>query len=205
MAKAKEMQQPESQQAQNQTTQNQNQTGGQLQSAAELRGGGLSPRRSAGLSTLMSDPFSMMHRFAEEMDRIFENFGMGRSFFGRGMGQLLPQRGGMMSSVWSPRIELFERDNKFCVRAELPGLNRDDVNVEVTDDALIIQGERRQESEENRQGLYHSERSYGSFYRAIPLPEGVNGDEAQATFRDGVLEVTMPAPRQQQNRRIEIK
>jgi HSP20 family protein len=77
--------------------------------------------------------------------------------------------------------------------------------VEVTDDAIKIRGERRQEEEENEEGYYRSERSYGSFYRELPLSSGVNREEANATFRNGVLEITMPAPaRQSSSRRIEI-
>ena len=73
------------------------------------------------------------------------------------------------------------------------------------DDALTIRGERRQQREENEQGYYHSERSYGSFYRQIPLPEGVEAENATATFRNGVLEIEMPAPeRRPQSQRLEI-
>jgi hypothetical protein len=91
--------------------------------------------------------------------------------------------------------------------ADLPGLTKDDINVDITDDALVIRGERKSEREENEEGYYRSERSYGSFYRQIPLPEGVNVDDADATFRDGVLEITMTAPERaaEQCRRLEIR
>jgi HSP20 family protein len=93
------------------------------------------------------------------------------------------------------------------VRADLPGLTKDDINIAVADDAITIRGERRQEREESEEGFYRSERSYGSFYRQIPLPEGVSAEDAEATFRDGVLEITMPAPQraEQRSRRLEIK
>ena len=87
------------------------------------------------------------------------------------------------------------------VRAELPGLNKDDVKVEVTDDGLIIRGERKQEHEEKGEGFYRSERSYGQFYRLIPLPEDVNTDQVRADFSNGVLEITVPVPERQQRRR----
>ena len=92
------------------------------------------------------------------------------------------------------------------VRADLPGLSRDDVKVDVTDDAITIQGERRREHEDERGGVYRSERSYGSFQRVIALPEGAITDQAKASFRDGVLEITMPAPSEQvtRGRRLEI-
>ena len=83
----------------------------------------------------------------------------------------------------------------------------DDVKVEVTEDAVTVQGERRREHEEERGGVYRSERSYGSFYRVIPLPDGAIPDQAKATFKDGVLEIRMPAPPDQvtRGRRLDIK
>jgi HSP20 family protein len=101
-------------------------------------------------------------------------------------------------------VELFERGNNIVVRAELPGLNKDDVDVEVDDDALIIRGERHNDVEEEQEGYYRTERSYGSFYRAIPLPEGVDPNACNATFKDGVLEVTLQKPTQQQSKAKKI-
>ena len=109
-------------------------------------------------------------------------------------------------NMWNPPVETFQRGDQLVVRADLPGLAKDDVNVEVTDDAVIISGERRHEFEEEKDGVYRSERSYGSFCRAIPLPEGAIADNAKADFKDGVLEITMPAPPREatRGRRIEI-
>jgi HSP20 family protein len=153
--------------------------------------------QTTGLRTV--SPFSLMHRFSEEMDRLFG--GSFASGFGREGGRLADQEG----SMWLPQVEAFERDGKLIVRADLPGLTKDDINVDITHDAIKIRGERRQEKEENEEGYYRSERSYGSFYREIPLPSGVNRDEANASFNNGVLEITMPAPmRQSGSRRIEI-
>ena len=94
-----------------------------------------------------------------------------------------------------------ERDGNLVVSAELPGLNKEDVKVEVTADGLIIQGERKREHEEDRGGVHRSERSYGSFYRSIPLPEGANIEQAKAQFNNGVLEVRVPIPKSQQKTR----
>ena len=158
--------------------------------------------QSANLRTV--SPFSLMRRFSEEMDRLFGDFGFGGSLasgFGREFGRLADLEG----SMWLPQVEAFERDGKLIVRADLPGLTKDDINVDITADAIKIRGERRQEKEENDEGYYRSERSYGSFYREIPLPSGVNRDEANASFNNGVLEITMPAPaRQTGSRRIAI-
>jgi len=152
-------------------------------------------------------PFAMMRRLSDEMDRLFEGFGIGRGFFPSfGRGTTGAQSGGELPSLWTPHVEMCERGNKLVVSVDLPGVKRDDVNVEVEQDAITIQGERRQESTTNERGLYRSERSYGSFYRQIPLPEGANPDSANATFRDGVLEIELDAPQQQsKGRRLEIK
>jgi HSP20 family protein len=169
------------------------------------RGGGLA-RRGDWTSTLFPlsareffgfRPFEMMRRLSEEMDRafgrtfedIFEDFGFSRR-------PLLGE-----PTIWSPPVEVFERDNNLVVRAELPGLSKDDVRVEMTDDGLVIQGERKSEREEERGGWYRSERSYGEFYRLIPLPEGVDADQVKANFENGMLEVTAPIPESAQRRR----
>jgi HSP20 family protein len=101
---------------------------------------------------------------------------------------------------------MFERDGELVLRADLPGLSKDDVKVELADNAVTITGERRDEREEKREGLYSSERSYGRFYRRLPLPQGVNTEDARASFRDGVLEVTMPAAKAEAKtpRKLEI-
>jgi HSP20 family protein len=139
-------------------------------------------------------PFQTLERFAEEMDRVFDDFGFGR-------GRLLPRlRSEWLPSAlarpeaWMPEIELLQRNNELVVRADLPGIAKDDVKVEITDNAIAIQGERRREHEETQGGVYRSERSYGSFRRVIGLPEGAMTEQAKAAFKDGVLEITMPAP-----------
>jgi HSP20 family protein len=100
---------------------------------------------------------------------------------------------------------VFEREGKLVVRADVPGMRRDQITIEVENGELVISGERQQEQEERRGGIYRSERTYGSFYRVIPLPEGANPEQATATFKDGVLEITMPAPQRSSGRRIEIQ
>jgi HSP20 family protein len=153
-----------------------------------------------------TSPFSFMRRFTEDMDRLFEDFGFGSRGLTSGFGRsLMSDIGEFERGLWSPQIETFEREGQLVIRADLPGLSKDDVNVELSDDAITISGERRNENEETREGYYRSERSYGSFYRQIPLPPGVNADDANAMFRDGVLEITMPAPQlQSQRRRLQI-
>jgi HSP20 family protein len=134
-----------------------------------------------------ADPFSLMRRFQQEMDRSFERF------FGA--------ESGSGTRDWNPAIEVAKRDGQLFVHAELPGLKPEEVKVEVTDNALVIEGERRYEHEDKQGGVYRSERHYGKFYRQIPLPEGTSADQAKAQFRDGVLEVSMPVAEQKSNRR----
>ena len=149
----------------------------------------------------MSNPFGFMRRMSEEMNRIFESAGLG--------GAIAPMGGMGQASMatWMPQIEVQQKGNEFLVRADLPGLKREDVSVEVDDGILTLSGERRQESSEEQEGFYRSERSYGSFYRAIPIPEGVNEQDISATFGDGVLEIRVPVPAEQQRRgrKVEIK
>jgi len=158
-------------------------------------------RRTAAVS-----PFDLMERMSEELDRtfnrLFQDFGVARRpLSSRGVLGWSPER----EALWSPKIEAFQKGDKFIVRAELPGLKKDDVQVDLTDDELTIRGERRAEHEEEREGVYHTEREYGRFERSIPLPEGVISESAEASFKDGVLEVTVQAPPEAtRRRRVEI-
>ena len=122
----------------------------------------------------IGSPFRMLDRFAEEMDRLFDDFGFGRGWIAPrlGFGRPLIRR----AEEWLPDVEMLQRNNELVIRADLPGMTKDDVKVDVTEDAITIQGERKREHEEEKAGVYRSERSYGSFYRSIPLPEGAMGD-----------------------------
>jgi HSP20 family protein len=144
-------------------------------------------------------PFHALQRFADEMDRMFDDFGLGRRT------RAWPAWSGATTQMWAPEIDVFQRGDQLVIKADLPGLSKDNVHVDISEDAVTIQGERKSEHEEQREGYYQSERSYGSFSRAIPLPTGAMSDQAKATFRDGVLEVTMPCPPgSTRGRRLEI-
>lgn len=177
-------------------------TGQQGGSASGQQGGALS-RRSGGMPSLFgrSSPFDMLRRLDEDMDRLFNQFwGGGRNLMRGGRADI--------QSMWMPQVEVCEKGGKLHVFADLPGMKKEDVKLSIEGDQLIMQGERRSSHEEGQQGgdYYHSERSYGSFYRSIPLPEGVDAQKVDASFKDGVLDVSFDAPRvsQQQTRRIEI-
>jgi len=110
------------------------------------------------------------------------------------------------TSEWAPPIEAFHRGNEFVVRVEAPGMTRNDLSVEIGEDALTIGGERQREHQDEQDGMFWTERQYGSFSRTIPLPPGAIGDSARATFSNGVLEVVMQAPSKEtrRGRRIDI-
>ena len=137
-----------------------------------------------------ANPFALMRRFSEEMDRMFSGHSGWR---------------GDEVAQWAPAIDVREHDGKLEIVADLPGIKENEVKVEVTDQGLVIQGERKREHEEKREGYYRSERSYGQFYRVIPLPENANLDQARAEFHNGELRVSVPVPeRQQRTRQIPI-
>lgn len=142
-------------------------------------------------------PFRAMQRMVDEMDRMFDDFGFGRRW-------LRPFWRETATETWAPEIEVFQKNDQLTIRADLPGLKPEDVTVDITDNQVTIQGERKHEFEEEREGYYRSERSYGSFCRVIPLPEGAITEQAKATFKDGVLEITIPAPPATRGRRLEI-
>ena len=152
-----------------------------------------------------SGAFTLMRRMADDMDRLFENFGLGRAFGLGASGGLWRGSLDEDQSAWAPQVETFRRGDKLVVRADLPGLKKEDVKAEIDNGVLTISGHRSSEREENRDEFYRSERSYGSFYRAIPLPEGVESDNCEATFKDGVLEITLPAPRLEERRARQIQ
>jgi HSP20 family protein len=106
---------------------------------------------------------------------------------------------------WLPSMDVVDRDNEILLRFDLPGVPKDQINVEVEDGTLVVSGERRSEQEERGDRFYRRERSVGSFTRSIPLPEGVDAEKIQADCRDGVLELRVPKPeKRSQRKRIAV-
>jgi HSP20 family protein len=156
-----------------------------------------------------SMPFAFMRRFVREMDHLFEDFGIEPRWH---VPRLLRRSRKLLERElapldWSPRVDVIQREGQVVIRADLPGMSKDDVKVEVGDDVITIEGERKHEKKEEKEGYFYSECSYGSFYRAIPLPEGAEVAKAAAEFHNGVLEVTVPAPvhTEPKARRVEVK
>ena len=128
-----------------------------------------------------TNPFAFMRRVTEELDRAF------------GFKPDIVRQPELLSRMWMPAIEAFERDNTFFVYVDLPGLKKEDVKIEITHAELTIEGERRFEKKEEQDYFYRAERVYGKFYRQLEIPEHVKAEGAVATFKDGVLEIKMPA------------
>ncbi|WP_041448458.1 Hsp20/alpha crystallin family protein [Anaeromyxobacter sp. Fw109-5] len=108
--------------------------------------------------------------------------------------------------TWAPKVDVFERDGVLVLRADLPGVRKEDIRVDVTGEAVTLQGERRRERDVEGAGVHCAERTCGSFYRSIPLPEGVKVERAEARVDNGVLEVTIPLDeRRMPSRRVEVQ
>jgi HSP20 family protein len=130
------------------------------------------------------NPFALMRKFTEEMNHYFEGAKTGEKGF-----------------AWAPAIEVKEEAGKLLMNVELPGLKKEEVKVSVADDVLTVEGERKQEKEEKREGYFHSERHYGKFMRSIRLPEGANAGQITANITDGMLTVAVPVAAKAQVKR----
>jgi len=138
------------------------------------------------------EPMRELNALQSEMNRVFN------AFFDEG------SDAGAARRRWAPAVDLIEREDSLVLKADLPGLTEDDVQIEVRDNVLTIAGERKAEHEDKQNGYYRIERSFGRFSRVLQLPEGVDADRIAASFENGVLEVTIPKPEARQPRRIQI-
>ena len=136
------------------------------------------------------DPVRELNSFGD-VNRLFD------SFFGTQGHQTMSRR-------WVPAMDLVEIGDSLVLKADLPGLRREDVNIEVKDGVLTISGERKDEHEEKADGYYRVERTFGSFSRTLTLPKGIDAEGIAADFADGVLEVKIPKPEERKPHRIEI-
>ncbi|HUO74317.1 MAG TPA: Hsp20 family protein [Solirubrobacteraceae bacterium] len=141
------------------------------------------------------EPVRELSSIQNEMNRLFNTFFETPT---PGNGSSLALR------RWIPAMDLVETADEFVLRADLPGLSENDVNIELEDNVLTISGERTSEHEERKEGYYRVERSSGSFSRSLTLPEGVDADAVKASFDKGVLEVRIPKPEQRKPRKVAI-
>lgn len=172
-----------------------------------LRRGQSSPTRWSGIPTVPSllvdplgifddGPFALLRRMQADMNRVFP--------------QATPQGTSgttedLTSATWTPPVEISFRDGNLSVSAELPGLSEKDVTVEIDDNYLVIQGERKIERAEDDGGVHRTERQYGRFIRAIALPDGADTEHVQATFQNGMLNINIPVAQDKSSKQIPIQ
>ena len=137
------------------------------------------------------DPTREVDSLQSEVNRVFD------AFFGNGGNRATTRR-------WLPAMDLVESGEHLVLRADLPGLDSDDVEIEVKDGVLTVSGERKAEHEEKSEGFYRVERSFGTFARSLTLPKGVDASKVAADFEKGVLEVRIPKPEDAKPHRVEI-
>ncbi len=139
------------------------------------------------------EPVRELNSIQNEMNRLFN------TFFEAPVGT-----GAAAARRWIPAMDLVETGEDFVLRADLPGLSEEDVNIELEDNVLTISGERRAEHEERKEGYYRVERASGSFSRSLTLPEGIDPEKVSASFNRGVLEVRVPKPEERKPRKVAI-
>ncbi len=138
-----------------------------------------------------NDVFSELTGIQQEMNRLFDEF------FGE-------RRSGLAEGNWLPAVDVSENETEILVRAELPGMNQDDIELHLQDNVLTLKGEKKQETKEEKKNYHRTECSYGSFTRSFTLPATVAQDQIKATFKDGVLEVSLPKAEEAKTKKIAI-
>lgn len=164
----------------------------------EAKGVGEGTQVRAGRPVRALSPF-------QEMDRLFESFfprGWTRPFRGEwpSWGEMAAPLEGRM-----PNVDVIDRDGEVMVRAEVPGISKDDLDVSVSESAVTIKGETKRKAKEEKGDYYRREISRGSFARTVALPEYVNPDGVKARFRDGVLELTLPKVEKSRRRSVKVE
>jgi HSP20 family protein len=145
------------------------------------------------MTILRWEPARELGAIQQEMNRLF-----GAAFDTSGAGN------GGSGSLWIPAMDLVEEGEEFVLRADLPGVSEDGVNVELQDNVLTISGRRESEQQDRPHGYYRVERATGTFSRALTLPEGIDPDGIKASFDKGVLEVRVPKPEERKPRKVSI-
>jgi HSP20 family protein len=146
-------------------------------------------------------PFMDLTRWERDMDRMMEDF------FGRRPRPWWPPRwfGNEEMQLTAPAVDMFEEKDDIVVKAEIPGMEKENIEVNLTDHTLTIKGEKKKEDEVKKENYYRSERSYGSFLRTLPLPADVQGDKVKASFKNGVLEVRLPKTEAAKAKEVKVK
>ena len=146
------------------------------------------------------DPFRELDRLQSEVNRLFEGYtgdGPANAF------QPAPGAGSP-ARVWSPAVDVAETQDGIVLRAELPGMKQEDIDIELTGDTLTLRGERKFENEKRKENFVRVERSYGRFQRSFTLGVPVQFDAVTASYRDGVLEVHLPKSEETKPRKVQV-
>jgi len=143
-------------------------------------------------------PFMDLARWERDMERMMEDF------FGRR--PRWPERWfGNELEITAPAVDVFEEKDEIVVKAELPGMDKENIEVNLTDHHLTIKGEKKKEEEVKEENYYRAERSYGSFLRTLELPKDVHADKVKASFKNGILEVRLPKTEEAKAKEIKVK
>jgi len=137
--------------------------------------------------------FDELNRLRDEIDRVFQS-----SF-----GDMTPSMGFLEG--WSPAVDLFEDRDKFTVKAELPGMKKEEIEVSLHGNTLTVSGERKRQQEHREGENYRSERYFGRFQRNIQLPQAVETGKVHASYRDGILSIELPKTEEAKRKQIEVK
>lgn len=148
---------------------------------------------------MFHDIFEEIRRFKERMERTFEDF------FKRPEFRVLEKARKELAEFKAPACDVFETDGEVVVRAELPGIAKEDIVLNVSDDLVEIKAEKKEEAVVEEKGYYRKERAYKGFYRTITLPALVDPERAEATFERGLLEIRMPKVAKKEKKKVEIK
>ncbi len=135
-----------------------------------------------------------LHELKKEMDRIFQEF-FGRSYFPAERFEI----------EWAPAVDVSETEDAIIVKADLPGVKPEDIEINIVDNVLTIRGEKKREAEEKKENFYRVERFYGSFMRAIQIPTEVEVDKVKAQYKDGVLKITLPKKPEEKKKVIKVE
>ena len=138
-------------------------------------------------------PMGNLQSFQHEMNRMFDQF------FRGGNGEEAKV------STWQPSVDIYETDDALVIKAELPGVSKDDVSIDVHQNTLTLRGQRKHEAEVKDEHYHRVERSYGSFQRSFTLPTTVDAEKAEASFKDGVLELRLPRLESAKPRQVAIQ
>lgn len=150
------------------------------------------------MSIVKWSPFRELETMRRDIERLFEEFFEPISRRRRWWPKLEP-------GVVVPNVDMYDRKNEIVVKAELPGVEKDNIDLKITDNNLTIKGELKKEEEVKEEDYYSCERSYGSFTRTIALPTEVDSSKAKATFKNGILEITLPKKEEAKPKEIKVE